>query len=107
MTSDTPNKPFLDSSRITLEIDRRDYAASRIAHAVEDSDTQLLALEVKDGSTHGDLSVVLTVNRHDPMPTVRSLERYGFLVVDATVPAVLDDDTARMRALELLHYLEI
>lgn len=107
MTSDTPNKPFLDSSRITLEIDLCDYAASRIAHAVEDSDTQLLALSVEDVSPQGDLTVALTVNRLDPMPAVRSLERYGFRVVDATVPTVIDDDTARMRALELLHYLEI
>lgn len=98
----------LDSSSITLAIAPMDYAASRIALAVEDSDTQLLGLAIDDAQgDDGWLQVIIRVNRGDPSPVVRSLERYGYRVVDATVSAMVDDDTARCRALELLHYLEI
>lgn len=98
----------LDSSTVTLAMAPGDYAASRIALAVEDSDTQLLGLAI--GEARGDdglLQVTIRVNRGDPSPVVRSLERYGYRVVDATVASLVDDDTARRRALELLHYLEI
>ena len=100
--------PGADTSSITLAIAPVDYAASRLAHAVEDSDTQLLGLSISEATDYdGRITVNLLVNRADPTPAIRSLERYGFRVVDATMPAVIDDDTARLRALELLHILEL
>ncbi len=96
-----------DSSSITLAIAPVDYSASRLALAVEDSDTQLMGLSIADtAGFDGLMQVTLKVNRLDPAPAIRSLERYGYRVVDATIPAVVDDDTARRRALELLHILE-
>ncbi len=98
----------IDTSSITLAIAPVDYAASRLAQAVEDSDTQLLGLSISEAAdSAGLMPVTLLVNRADPTPAIRSLERYGYRVVDATMPAVLDDDTARLRALELLHILEL
>lgn len=100
--------PGIDTSSITLAIAPVDYAASRLAQAVEDSDTQLLGLSIsEDTPLDGLMSVTLLVNRADPTPAIRSLERYGYRVVDATMPPVIDDDTARLRALELLHILEL
>lgn len=90
---------------------RRDYSASRIARAVEDCDAHLLNLNVTadtDYDTSNRLIVELRVNHRNPSAIARSIERYGYEVVDFESVATNDDDeTARRRLDELLHYLEL
>lgn len=71
-----------DCSVITLECDPRDYSASSIAHAVEDSDAHLVDL-ISAPAENGHLTVTLRVRHSDPTAAVRSLERYDYHVVEA------------------------
>ncbi len=71
-----------DSSVITVECAPGDYSASRLAHAVEDSDVHLVDLLSAPGS-EGRLKVTLRVRSVDPTATVNSLERYGYTVTEA------------------------
>lgn len=71
-----------DCSVITLECDPRDYSASHISHAVEDSDAHLVDLFSAPG-INGNLTVTIRVRHSDPTAAVRSLERYGYHVVEA------------------------
>ncbi len=89
-----------DCSVITVECSPADYSASRIAHAVEDTDAHLVDLwsVPSDG---GRMRVTLRVRRDDPSSTVHSLERYGYDVVSAYGNDYGDSDMAAMRLLEL------
>lgn len=71
-----------DCSVITVECDPRDYSASVLAHAVEDSDAHLVDLISSPGE-NGKVTVTLRVRQSDPTAAVRSLERYDFHVVEA------------------------
>lgn len=71
-----------DCSVIMLECRAEDYSASRISHAVEDSDAHLVDLISTPGDD-GIMSVTLRVSHRDPGATVRSLERYDFKVTAA------------------------
>lgn len=71
-----------DSSLISLSIPVRDYSASAIARAVEDSDSHLLAMATSP-SEDGMLETIIKVGRKDPAGAVRSLRRYGFNVTYA------------------------
>lgn len=101
--------PSDESSILRVAVDRRDYIASRLAMAVEDCDAHLLNLNVTSGSDSSSrLLVELRVNHRNPHLIVRSLERYGFEVVDFAAGYSTDDsETARRRIDELIHYLEI
>lgn len=89
-----------DSSVITLQCAPGDYSASRIAMAVEDTDTHLVDLwtHPTDG---GMVEVNLRVRRDDPSTVVHSLERYGYEVVNASGKTYRDAETTAMRLLEL------
>lgn len=71
-----------DCSVITLECTPEQYSASALAHAVEDSDAHLVDLLTvpRDNNL---LHVTLRVRHSDPTAAVRSLERYGFNVVES------------------------
>ena len=71
-----------DCSMITVECAPEDFCASVLAHAVEDSDAHLVDLFTlpADG---GKLRLTLRVRHFDPTAAVRSLERYGFEVIEA------------------------
>lgn len=71
-----------DCSIITIECVPQDYCASMLAHAVEDSDAHLVDL-LTSPAENGMLRVTLRVRHSDPTAAVRSLERYGFTVVEA------------------------
>ena len=71
-----------DCSVITVECRPEDYSASVLAHAVEDSDAQLVDLLTAPGE-NGVMTVTLRVRHSDPSAAVRSLERYDFRVVEA------------------------
>ena len=81
-----------DCSVITVECAPEDYSASIIAHAIEDSDAHLVDLFSAPGD-NGHIIVTLRVRRSDPTAAVRSLERYGFLVLEAHSAG---DDIQRM-----------
>lgn len=89
-----------DCSLITLECSPADYSASRIAHAVEDTDAHLVDLwsVPADG---GRMRVTLRVRRNDPSATVHSLERYGYEVVSVYGNDYGDSEIAALRLLEL------
>lgn len=113
----------MESSRLLVGCKTEDYSASRIARAVEDCDAHLLNLNVTNigGNMAGDevdaeygvsestFPVVfdLRINHSNTARVSRSLERYGYTVIDVQDSAVSDDDTARQRVEHLLKYLEI
>lgn len=90
---------------------RRDqFSASAIARAVEDCDAHLLNLNVmRDDSGVADMMVDLRVNSRSAASIVRSLERYGFDVVEVETHdgEAAVDPTLRERVDELLRYINI
>lgn len=102
--------PHLDeSSRLLVSCIPADYSASRIARAVEDADAHLLNLNVTTDGEKLDNRLVaeLRVSHRSPMAVARSLERYGYEVVDVDHSAITDDSMATDRLNELLHYLDL
>lgn len=99
-----------DASTIVVACGRQDYSASVIARAVEDCDAHLINLNVLAAAPdYGGLHVALRIDHRNPSPVVRSLQRFGYEVVDIDSPEGADTDveTARSRANELIRYLEI
>ena len=86
--------PVADSSRLLVGCSREDYSASRIAHAVEDCDAHLLNLNVTSFNTGYDADTYYADNSKFPVvfdirvshrnadSIMRSLERYGYTVLD-------------------------
>lgn len=82
--------------RIVVGCHREDYSASRIAHAVEDCNAHLLNLNVTSGSPGPSrtddsadqetsmypVTVDLRIDLRDYRAVCRSLERYGYAVLD-------------------------
>lgn len=86
---------------MTVICRRSEYAASRIARAVEDCDAHLLNLNITADTPSADEVVVeLRVSHRNPVAVMRSLERYGYTAV-ADIP-----DSTGAEAL-LQRYLEI
>lgn len=110
-----------ESSRLLVGCRREDYSASRIAHAVEDCNARLLNLNVTsmdndkdydidgDGTSDGKFPVVcdIRVNHRNAEHISRSLERYGYTVLEATTSEKPDESTLRQRINEFFRYLEI
>ncbi len=95
-----------DCSVITVECVPADYSASRLAHAVEDSDAHLVDLWTVP-SDEGMIKATLRVRRADPTATVHSLERYGYNVVEAHGSDYQDARTAFDRLLGLQALLNV
>lgn len=98
------------SSHLLLGCRRDDYSASRIARAVEDCDAHLLNLNVmSDADNAYDLLVDIRVNRLSGEAIARSLERYGYDVIDFSPGDMADGDdlTLKRRVDELLRYINI
>lgn len=110
--------PVPDSSRLLVGCRREDYSASRIAHAVEDCDAHLLNLNVTGFNTEADsdtssgysakFPVVfdIRVSHRNADSIMRSLERYGYTVLDAQDAPGVDKDTMRERIELFFKYLE-
>ena len=108
-----------ESTRLLVGCRAEDYSASRIAHAVEDCNAHLLNLNIttrfsnrneeldNDEPTHYPVLFDIRVNLRNAASIARSLERYGYHVIDAVEPLETDDDTSRERYLHLLRYLEM
>ncbi len=101
--------PREESSRLLAACIPADYSASRIARAVEDCDAQLVNLNVTSDGSALDNRVVfeLRVTHRSPMAVARSLERYGYEVVDVEKGALADDAVMASRLAELMRYLEV
>jgi len=99
--------PNPDSSRLLVGTNVGSYVASRIARAVEDADARLLNLNVTSLSSEtAQLVVALRVDHRNPERVARSLERYGYTILD-TDSNGFDDDTVRRRYDELMKYLSL
>lgn len=109
--------PVEESSRLTVASRRANYSAGAIARAVEDCDCHLLNLNLTAPvvGSHDPLddtvTVDLRVSRRDPAAVARSLERYGFRVIDGQPSAEASSDAAtdevRRRVNELIHFLNV
>lgn len=99
--------PIVDSSRLLIGCSYDDYIASRIARAVEDADARLLNLNVTSLEVEGQQVVAaLRVDHRNPESVARSLERYGYIVLNCDHPAD-DDDTLHDRYELLMKYLSL
>ncbi|MDE6853895.1 MAG: hypothetical protein K2J38_02450 [Muribaculaceae bacterium] len=112
--------PVAESSRLLIGCSREDYSASRIARAVEDCDAHLLNLNItarpdkadgEDGETFGvpfQYLVDIRVSHRNASGVKRSLERYGYDVLDIlSAEHSEDSEMMRKRIDELFRYLEI
>ena len=110
--------PVADSSRLLVGCSREDYSASRIAHAVEDCDAHLLNLNGTSFNTgyyadtyyadNSKFPVVfdIRVSHRNADSIMRSLERYGYTVLDTEDAPGADNDTVRERIDLFFKYLE-
>lgn len=101
--------PDNGAAELLVAVDPDQYSASRISRAVEDCDSQLLALSVTPmRDSLGRLVVMLRVDSAAGPAVSRSLERYGYETIHTLFP---EDDLSRRRAMdranELLRYLTI
>jgi len=101
--------PREESSRLLVSCLPSDYSASRIARAVEDADAHLLNLNVTTDGERLDNRVVaeLRVSHRSPLAVARSLERYGYEVVDVEHDSLADDELAGRRLNELMYYIDL
>lgn len=101
--------PAPDASELSIACFAADYSASHIARAVEDCDAHLLNLNVTDSSTPaGEMIIDLRVDHRNPSSVARSLERYGYSVIDMRhADDDADVETARRRINELIARLEV
>lgn len=98
--------PLTDESRLLVECKKAQYSASIITRAIEDCDAQVMNLNV---TSFGESSVMVEVrvNRLTTDSICRSLARYGYEVIDTTAASDADNERLRLRATELLRYLEM
>ncbi len=99
--------PYDESCRLLIGCSHSDYSASRIAHAVEDANAQLLNLNVTSLEVDGcQIIVALRINHRNPELVARSLERYGYNVISFETNNE-NDDVIQARYDELMHYLSM
>ena len=101
--------PVGESSMLMVACRRGDYSASRIARAVEDCDAHLLNLNVTADTDSFDNRIVaeLRVSHRNPESVARSLERYGFRVIDMGHGFDADTELTRRRIDELMSRIDI
>lgn len=98
-----------ESCELTIECRRSDYSASALARAVEDADAHLLNLNVtaRPTSAYDRVAVDLRVSHRNGGSVARSLERYGFTVVELREGYDPDADLTRQRFAELLSHFDL
>ena len=91
--------PVEESSTILLACPRGDYSASRIARAVEDCDAHLQTSTLLPARRENFDNRIIAerVSHRNPESVGRSLERYGYEVVDAEGAPLADDSPQRSR----------
>lgn len=96
-----------EATEIVLCCPPCDYSASLICRAAEDCDAHVLNLNVTDERTEtGNIIVDLRINHRDGENVARSLERYGYEVLDYFSPS-RQNEFAEERAEEILRILDI
>lgn len=95
-----------DSSIIVINAAPAQYSASAIAHAVEDADAHLVDL-ISHPDGDNKIRVTLRVRLSDPSAAIRSLERYGFDVIEASGPHYADAEVAEERLKALQVFLNV
>ena len=97
-----------ECSELSVACYRADYSASRIARAVEDVDAHLINLNVTSVVTdNGEVVVDLRVNRRNAVSVARSLERYGYRVVEIRDTDSSSFDSLSERVGELLLHINM
>lgn len=104
--------PQPESSVLTVACHPDHYSASQLARAVEDSDAHLINLNVTDVRLDdGRITIELRTNRRHAGATARSLERYGYEVLndiaDSSDPSDILEADLRRRAAEILHIINL
>lgn len=102
--------PLPDSSTLLLTVAPAQFSASELARAVEDCDAHLLNMNVTSRRTpQGHFVLHIRVDRRNPAHVVRSVERFGYNVIEVDAPdeGSEADNTARDRVKQLLRILEI
>ena len=96
-----------EATEIVLCCPPCDYSASLICRAAEDCDAHVLNLNVTDERTEtGNIIVDIRINHCDGENVTRSLERYGYEVLDYFSPSH-KAEYAEERAEEILRILNI
>lgn len=99
-----------DASSLVIACGQQDYSASVIARAVEDCDAHLVNLNVlADRTPYGGVKVALRIDHRNASAVARSLQRFGYEVMEVESPEAYDPgaEQSRDRANELLRYLEV
>lgn len=98
-----------EASRLSISCYRADYSASRIACAVEDCDAHLINLNVTDRLTpEGEIIIDLRINHRNASSVARSLERYGYTVIQtSSEDGDLHQEVAAGRVAQLMAQLNV
>lgn len=97
-----------DSSRLLIGTGTDDFMASRIAHAVEDVDANLINMNVIGKNSPENKNIVeLRVTHRDPERVARSLERYGYNILEIQAANGAAGEHLDNRLDELMRYLSI
>ena len=102
--------PFIpDSCHLLIGTGRDDFLASRIAHAVEDAEANLLNMNITSLTDDDNRHIVeLRVSHRNPERVARSLERYGYNILEVTSDTPLaSDDIAARRLEEFMRYINV
>lgn len=92
-----------DSSRLVIGCGYDQYAASQVARAVEDADARLLNLNVtRLDPAERRMVIDLRIDHRNPEAVARSLERYGYTLLDIDSDDLLDDDNETRARYNLL-----
>lgn len=97
-----------DASMLLVGTGREDFMASRIAHAVEDAEAHLLNMNVTRLSDDENRHIIeLRVSHRDPERVARSLERYGYNILNAKSSDGESNEVLTRRLEELMRYINI
>ncbi|MCH5318254.1 MAG: hypothetical protein J1E38_00925 [Paramuribaculum sp.] len=98
-----------ESTELSVACYRGDFSASRIARAVEDADAHLLNLNITSEVLQtGEIVVDLRISHRSHSAVARSLERYGYNVIQVRDHSAADNDpTLSERVSQLLTYINV
>lgn len=100
--------PRDEATELSIACYRADYSASRISRAVEDADAHLLNLNLtSEVLPTGEVIVDLRISHRTPFNVVRSLERYGYKVIEVRDSSNSNDTTLSDRISELFAYINV
>lgn len=100
--------PDSEVAELMVKCAPADFMASAIARAVEDCNAHLINMNVTSARhSDGSLMVHLRINLRNAGPVARSLERYGFEIIDSPTTASNADSTLADNANYLLRIIDL